>query len=226
MGKKIIFISLYIVAFLFSTKAQGIEYFFITLPNQYISQLSSGQRQLLITNVREGKKDSSVVNNYGGKSTLVRFNEKTEFIQVKLSSQGNFSAKKFTMPDSSSLFAMGFWLCSPACDGDLAFFHEKSMKEATITEILPTIHISDFFNEDSLAANNLKKEQIDTKFDANFIHYELQENSDDIFVYFDNETYLGEVAFKRWKKMMKGNRLILKWEDGHFVKDEVSFSNK
>ncbi|HOI26687.1 MAG TPA: DUF3256 family protein [Paludibacteraceae bacterium] len=227
MGKKKIFISLflYIATFFLSANAQGVEYFFITLPNKYLMQLSNSQRQLMITNMREGKKDSSVVNNYGGKSSLVAFNEQNEYIQVKLSSQGNFAAKKFMMPDSSALFAMSFWLCSPACDGEIAFFKGKSLTEVSGKELLPQIKISDFFDKDSLSANEVTSNELENTFDANFIHYELlNDNSNTILVCFDNETYLSKDTFKRWKKMMKGDRLPFTWMNGRFVKGEAYFS--
>lgn len=208
-----------------SASAQGVEFFFSTLPNKYLSQLDQPKRQVLLNNAR-GKKDSTITNNYAGKSRLLVFDEENEYLRVQLSAQGNLSAKKFALPDGDPLFALCTWTCSPACDGDLAFFKGKNLTPTVSKNYAPNIPLTDFFISDSLNTNNITSENIKECFDMLLLRYEAQQYSDTILVIFDNETYLGEEAFEKWKRRMKGDRLPLVWKGNEFVIGEAFFEKK
>jgi len=196
--------------------AQGISDFFIYLPESYFSQLNPDQRRKLLN-------DSTVTNNYGGKSTLLALNEENNYIKVQTSGQGFFEAKKWTLKDSTALFAMSFWVCSPACDGGISFFKENYTPAMRDKNQFPSIKISDFFNRDSLAAKEISENDFKNRFDIFFIRFELQPSGNDILVIHDIQNYMNKEDYEKWKPFLKGNRLRLIWRDGYFEKGEVYF---
>lgn len=225
MTKKITTILLTLIAYTSIATAQGVEFFFTTLPNKYLSQLDQSKRQLLLNNFRS-KKDSSITNNYAGKSKLLILDEGNEYIRIQLSEQGNLSAKKFALPNGEPIYALCSWTCSPACDGDLAFFKGSNLTPMNSNNYVPPIPFKDFFITDSLIANNIKAEKIEESFDMLFIRYEAQQYSDTIIAILDNETYIGEKDFEKWKRRMKGDRIPLVWNGNEFLIGEAFFEKK
>ena len=201
--------------------AQNIDDFFVFLPD-YLSQLSSDQRMELLSKARN-KKDSVVINNYGGKSKLLAFDLANNYIKVQTSEQGFFEAKKWMLDDSTPLFAMSFWVCSPACDGGISFFKNDYASAAFDNGQFPNIEVSDFFNKDSLAAKEISEDDFKNKFDLFFIRFEFQPAGNDILVINDNKSYINKEDYEKWKSCLKGNCLPLIWKDGRFEKGEVYF---
>lgn len=208
-----------------SASAQGVEYFFSVLPNKYLSQLDKSKRQVMLVNARN-KKDSTIVNNYAGKSKLLILDEENEYLRVQLSSQGHLAAKRFMLADGEPIFALCTWTCSPACDGELAFFKGNDLLPMPSALYAPLIPLSNFFISDSLAANGITNENIIDQFDMLFVRYEAQQHSDSLLVILDNETYLGEKDFKKWRERMKGDRLPLVWNGTEFTIGEAFFEKR
>jgi len=219
--KKILFISCFLI-FSFSFFAQNIGEFFVSLPERYLSQLSSDQRQELL-NRSKNKKDSTIVNNYGGRSRLLAFDDEHNYIKVQISEQGFFEAKKWILKDSTSLFAASFWVCSPACDGGISFFKNNYIPTMFGKDQFPSIDISDFFNRDSLAAKGISENELKNRFDMFFVRFEFQPDGNDILVINDNRSYMNEEDYEKWRSYLKGDRLLLIWKDGYFEKGEVYF---
>ena len=219
--KKIVF-SLYFLLFSFSFFAQGIDDFFVFLPGSYLSQLSSDQRLELLDKA-QNKKDSAVVNNYGGTSRLLAFDPVNNYIKVQLSGQGFFEAKKWMPEDSSPLFAMSFWVCSPACDGGISFFKNDYTSVMFNDKQFPSVKISDFLNRDSLAAKEISEGDFKNRFDMFLVRFEFQPAGNDILVINDNESYMSKEDYEKWRPFFKGNTLPLIWKNGRFEKGEAYF---
>ncbi|MDR1730272.1 MAG: DUF3256 family protein [Prevotellaceae bacterium] len=221
--KKIFFLfSLF--AFVFPLPAQNISDFFFYLPNDYLSQLNQAQRMELLTN--QDKSDSVVINNYGGKARLLTLDNERNYIKIQTSEQGFFEAKKWTLKDSSSLFAMSFWVCSPACDGGISFFKNNYTPLMFDKNQFPSVEISDFFDRDSLAAKEISEADFKNRFDIFFVRFELQPNSCDILVINDNRTYMNQEDYQKLKPFLKGDCLTLIWKEGRFEKGKVYFLEK
>ena len=220
MKKRIIFVFCFIAS-LFPFSAQDIGDFFVSLPESYLSQLSSNQRSELLNRVKN-KKDSTIMNNYGGRSRLIAFDDENNYLKVQTSEQGFFEAKRWTLKDSSSLFAMSFWVCGPACDGVISFF-KNDYSPIMIVKEFPHVKVSDFFNQDALAAGGISESDFKNRFDIFFIRFEFQPDGNDIFAINDNETYMNNEDYERWKPFLKGNCLPLIWKDGYFEKGEAHF---
>ncbi len=225
MTKKTILLGILLALLTTMANAQGVEFFISTLPNKYLPQLEQSQRQVLLNNYRN-KKDSSINNTYGGKSRLLIYDEEKEYIRINLSQQGNLAAKKFTMSDGESLFALCTWTCSPACDGDLSFFKGSNLTPTISKNFIPNLYLKDFFILDSLTANNINADKLEESFDILFIRYEVQQQSDTILAILGNETYIGEKSFEKWKRRMKGDRIPLVWENDEFKIGEAFFEKK
>ena len=219
--KKIAFIFLFSL-FFHPFFAQNIGEFFVFLPDQHLILLSSDQRLELI-NEAFIKKDSTVSNIYGGKSKLLIFDTENSHIKVQTSQQGFFEVKKWIVEDSIPLFATNFWVCSPACDGEIRFFKNNYTPLPATENYFPEITFSDFLNKDSLAARELLKDDFKGKFDLFFIHYEFQPDGDDIFVINENEKYMNSEDYEKLKPFLAGNCLRLTWKGGHFEKGKAYF---
>jgi hypothetical protein len=216
--KKTAFI-LYFIIFSSPFFAQNIDDFFVFLPD-YLGQLSPDQRMELLNKARN-KKDSVIINNYGGKSTLLAFDIANNYIKVQTSEQGFFEAKKWMLDDSTPLFAMSFWVCGPACDGGISFFKNDYASAAFDNRQFPSVEASDFFDRDSLAAKEISEDDFKNKFDLFFIRFEFQPVGNDILVINDNESYMNKEDYEKWKSCLKGNCLPLVWKNGRFEKGEV-----
>ena len=220
--KRIIFVFCFF-AFSFPFFAQNIGDFFVSLSESYLSQLSSDQRQELL-NRSKNKKDSTIINSYGGKARLLAFDEENNYIKVQTSGQGFFEAKKWTLKDSTFLFGTSFWVCSPACDGGISFFKSNYSPLIFGKNQFPNIEITDFFDQDSLAAKEISGSDLKNKFDIFFIRFEFQPNGNDILVINDNRSYMSKEDYEKWKPFLKGDRLLLIWRNGYFEKGEVYFA--
>ena len=219
--KKIIFIFCFF-AFSFPFFAQSIGDFFVFLPEGYLSQLSSDQRQELL-NRSKNKKDSTIINNYGGRSRLLAFDDENNYIKVQTSGQGFFEAKKWTLKDSTSLFAMSFWVCSPACDGGISFFKDNYAPAMFGKNQFPGVDVSDFFNRDSLTAKEISENELRNKFDIFFVRFEFQPTGNDILAINDFQRYMNKEDYEKWKPFLKGDCLPLVWKNGYFEKGEAYF---
>ncbi len=208
-------------AFLLPLQAQNISDFFFYLPDSYLSQLNQAQRMELLAG--SDKNDNTVINNYGGKAQLLALDNEHNYIKVQTSGQGFFQAKKWTLPDSTPLFAVSFWVCSPACDGGISFFRSNYTPQMFDKKQFPSVEISDFFNRDSLAAREISEEDLKKRFDIFFVRFELQSNSNNILVINDNSHYMNREDYEKWKPFLKGDCLPLVWKDGHFERGEVYF---
>lgn len=225
MIRKILFILFALIALNSQINAQGIEFFFSTLPNKYLVQLDQTKRQVLLNKFRN-QKDSTILNNYMGESKLLICDEENEYIRMQTSSQGNWAAKKFTLPDGEPLFALCNWVCAPACDGDLSFFKGNNITPVKSNNFVPLLQFKDFFIADSLLAYDINPDKVEDCFDMIFVHYEPQQNSDTLLVIIDNETYMGEKDFAKWRRRMKGNKLPLIWKGNEFAIGEAFFDEK
>jgi hypothetical protein len=219
--KKIIFLLLFSVLPL-TIHANDIQEFFTSLPESYLSQLSHDQRIELLQKVRNGK-DSSIVNNYGGTSRLLTIDKQNIFLEIQLSDQGFMQAKKWDMKDSSSLYALSYWVCSPACDGTISFFKSDYAPTPLTKKDFPEIKIQDFINLDAVSADKLTIADIENKFDIFFIRFEFEENGNNIIVINDNKQYMNKADYEKLKPYLKGDRLTLRWNNGKFVKGEPYF---
>ena len=214
--KKIIFVFCF---FAFSSPffAQNIGEFFVSLPESYLSQLSSDQRRELLDRSKN-KKDSTIINNYGGRSRLLAFDDERNYIKVQISEQGFFEAKKWILKDSTFLFATTFWVCAPACDGEISFFKDNYAPAMFGKDQFPSVDVSDFFNRDSLAAKGISEDELKNRFDIFFVRFEFQPDGDDILVINDNQGYMNKEDYEKWGSCLKGDRLRLIWRDGYFEK--------
>ncbi len=221
--KKIIF--LFFFCFLLSSLwAQNINDFFFYLPDNYLSQLSRAQRMDLLTS--HDRKDSSIVNNYGGKAHLLVLDSEHNYIKIKTSGQGFFQAKKWIMSDDTPLFATSFWVCSPVCDGGISFFKNDYSSLIPDQNRFPNVDISDFFNRDSLAARGISEEEFKNRFDIFFVRFELQQTNENILVINDNRSYMNKEDYEKLKPFLKGDCLTLIWKGNRFEKGEVYFLEK
>jgi hypothetical protein len=220
MKKIILFLSLSILTFL--SHANDIDQFFILLPESYLSQLSHDQRLELIQKVQNGK-DSSIINNYGGFSRLLTINDQKTFLEVQLSKQGSFQAKKWSLGDSLSLYAMSSWVCSPACDGIISFFKNNYEPIPLTEKDFPEIKLRDFLNLDKISSEHITVPELENKFDIFFLRFEFEKNGDNIIVINDNKKYMNDTDYEELKPYLKGDRLPLIWKNGSFVKGEPYF---
>jgi len=218
--KKIIFL-FSLLAFSSPFQAEDVSDFFFYLPDSHLSQLNQSQRMELLTN--KGKNDSSVINNYGGKARLLAFDNKHNYIKIQTSEQGFFEVKKWTLKDSSSLFAMSVWVCSPACDGGISFFKNNYTPLMFDKNQFPSVEISDFFNRDSLSAKGISEEDFKKRFDIFFLRFEFQPTGNNILAINDNRNYMNKNDYDKLKPFLKGDCLPLIWKDGRFEKGEVYF---
>lgn len=219
--KKIAFIYIFIL-FSYTCFAQNIEDFFINIPNHYLTT-SSDQRRELIDKVKSGK-DSTIQNNYGGFSKLLVFDSSNNYIKVQTSEQGFLETKGWMLADSTFLYALSFWVCSPACDGEILFFNNNYF--SGISQKMPEIGIADFFNKDSLQAKGISENDLKNRFDISFIRFEFKPESDTILAINDNHKYLNKDDYATWKSCLKGNQLPLIWENGYFEKGEAYFKEE
>jgi len=202
--------------------AQTIGEFFVFLPDQHLILLNSAQRMELINDALN-KKDSTVLNSYGGRSKLLIFDADNHHIKVQTSRQGFFEVKKWTLGDSVSLFATNTWVCSPACDGAIQFLKSNYTPLHATGNLLPEITISDFLNKDSIAARDLLEEDVKNKFDLFFIYYEFLPAENDILAINDNEKYMNSEDYKKLKPCLAGNALRLTWNGKRFEKGKAYF---
>ena len=219
--KKTVFI-FYFFVFSFPFFAQNVDDFFVYLPGSYMSQLSPDQRIELLNKARN-KKDSTIVNSYGGTAKLLAFDPVNNYIKVQTSGQGFFEAKKWTLEDSTPLFAVSFWTCSPACDGGVGFFNHDYTLAALDKNQFPMVEISDFFNKDSLAAAGISEADLKNRFDMFFVRFEFQPGGNDMFAINDNKSYANKEHYEKWRPFLKGDRLPLIWRNGRFEKGEAYF---
>jgi hypothetical protein len=218
--KKIFFI-FYFLVFSFSFFAQNIDDFFMFLPGSYMSQLNADQRRELLN--KRNKKDSAVINNYGGIAKLLAFDPVNNYIKIQTSGQGFFEAKKWILEDSTPLFAMSSWVCSPACDGGIGFFKSDYTPVIFDEKQFPRVKITDFFNRDSLAAKEISESDLKNRFDLFLARFEFQPAGNDILVINDNESYMNKEDYEKWRPLLKGNTLPLIWKNGRFEKGEAYF---
>lgn len=226
MVKKFFFLLILFHAVACSIQAQGIDYFIMTLPEKYLGQIPLSQRQMLMNNIKNGKKDSIIPNRFGGTSKLLCYDEKKEYIKIQTSSQGTITAKKIFLKDNTPLYAMSFDVCSPACDGELSFYKGEKLQYFSMDNFMPEIKVIDFFDKDSLVANGYKEEDAEDIFEALFFVYKIDRDSDNLTLILDNEKYLGKELFGRWKPLMRGNCMRLKWNGRTYNKGEVFFDEK
>jgi len=219
--KKTVFI-FYFLVFSFPFFAQNVDDFFVYLPGSYMSQLSPDQRIELLNKARN-KKDSAIVNSYGGVAKLLAFDPVNNYIKVQTSRQGFLEAKKWLLEDSTPLFAVSFWSCSPACDGGMGFFNNDYMPVMLDKNQFPIVEISDFFNRDSLAAEGISEEDFKNRFDLFLVRFEFQPAGNDILAINDNESYMNKEDYEKWRPFLKGNRLPLIWKNGRFEKGKAYF---
>lgn len=173
------------------------------------TQLKVDMMNQLMQSYKEKKGESKVVSLYRDTCRLIDY-EENNYAFFQTSSQGYVSAKLWKIEDSLLVYGFSSWVCGSMCDGWWRV--QTSGRKAVV---FPEIGISDFFDKDSLAADNLDADTLANRFEMVFLHCEFSKG-DSVHIYCDTERYLEKERKKRYSKYFKGNRVSLLPIDGKF----------
>lgn len=166
------------------------------------TQLKQDQVAQLLAKGELGYLPGSVVNLYGDTSRLLAY-EKDNYALIQLSDQGYVSVKKWVLDNATEMCGFSSWVCGDMCDG---WWRLQTLKGDAF--YFPTITLSDFFDQDSLAADGISADSLSGKFEMVFMHCEFG-RSDSVHIYCDTERYLEAERRKEYAKYFKGNRVTL-----------------
>jgi len=199
--------------------AQNIDFFFTYIPDSYLPQLSTYQRQDLINKMKQGSIDSTTTTNYGGTAKLLVFDPVRQFMKIQTSEQGFVEIKKWTLPDSSAIFSISSWVCSPACDGRILFLKED-YTEAPMENFFPKIGITDFFDRVKLRSDSISDEDVKRWTDILFLHFEYNPSGDYLAAIYDYRAFLNRDDYAKlepYMPHMTGTYIQLVWKNGRFL---------
>lgn len=173
-------------------------------------------RQQMISNYKKGVKTTGSEINY-------RFDvvdENNGFLSVTGGIEGIWEMCYWNLDDGKKLVAVYYQGCGPVCYIEsFKFYHLQDGKlveqeKNTIIEGYDTLY-ENFFLDYS---EKLKKELKDQEIIATLL-FRLPRNGKDIIALFGNE-YSKEI----YSEFSKGDRMLLKWDNGKFKKDKIYWS--
>lgn len=186
-----------------------------TLEN-YMSRMIPSSTQLkldmldqLMRSHKAEKGESKVVSLYRDTCRMIAY-EENNYAFFQTSEQGYISAKMWQINDTTQVYGFSSWVCGSACDG---WWRVQTVGKKAIA--FPEIAVSDFFDKDSLAADDMDADTLTNRFEMIFLHCEFSKG-DSVHIYCDTERYLEKERRKLYSKYFKGNRLSLLPIDGEF----------
>ena len=174
------------------------------------------KRELMIKKYKAG--DKTLGNNLHYRFDKV--DEKNGFLSVTGIMEGHWEMCYWNT-DGKKLIAVYFQGCGPVCyieEFKFFLFQDNKLYEQDIENIIPgyqTIY-SDFFINYS---ENIKKELNEKDITATLL-FKIPREGKDIIALFGNED-----SKENYSTFSKGDRMILKWDNGKFIKGKI-FWNK
>jgi hypothetical protein len=197
-----------------SLSAQTLFDIYLMLPEK-VGLGDRSTRELMIKNYHAG--DKSLQGNINYRFDTV--DERNGFLSVTGAMEGQWEMCYWNT-QRNKLIAIYFQGCGPVCYiEEFKFFilQDNKLFEQKIENIIPGYKsiYNDFFIDYS---ENTKKELREKDIIATLL-FKIPRKGKDIIAFFGNED-----SKETYSKFSKGDRMLLKWDNGKFIKDKIFWS--
>lgn len=209
-----------ILIFLFSIgwsniNTQNIEDFFIQLPDSSILNFSTEYRQKLVNNYNIAS--SSITNtkeNIKDNYFIEILDKKNGYLKLGGAIEGKIEMCYWIMTNKNKLIAVYQEGCGPGCyieRFEFYIYQDSKFELSNFKKIIPEI-FTDFINGDKKTIENqMEKDNISAT-----LLYELPRAGKNIIAKWGNLE-----SDNKYRKYAKGNRMVLKWNNGTFNKGPI-----
>lgn len=197
-----------------SLSAQTLFDIYLMLPNK-VGLGDQPTRELMIKNYRAGNKSLEGNLNY----RFDTVDERNGFLSVTGAMEGQWEMCYWNI-ESEKLIAIYFQGCGPVCYiEEFKFFilQDNKLLEQKTEDIIPgyaTLYDDFFINYSENTTKELKEKDIIAT-----LLFKIPRKGKDIIALFGNED-----SKETYSKFSKGDRMILKWDNGKFRKDKIYWS--
>lgn len=197
-----------------SLSAQSLFELYLMIPNQ-VALGDRYARESMIENYQAADKTLTKNTNY----RLDKVDEKNGFMSVTGNMEGEWEMCYWNLVNKK-LIAVYFQECGPVCHvGEFKFFifQDNQLYEQDIEKIIPgyTSIYKDFFKN---YTDQIEKE-LEEKDVTVTLLFEIPRKGKDIIAVLGNED-----SRDSYSELVKGDRMLLKWENGKFTKDKIYWS--
>lgn len=197
-----------------SLSAQTLFDIYLMLPNK-VGLGDQPTRELMIKNYRAGNKSLEGNLNY----RFDTVDERNGFLSVTGAMEGQWEMCYWNI-ENEKLIAIYFQGCGPVCYiEEFKFFilQDNKLLEQKTEDIIPgyaTLYDDFFINYSENTTKELKEKDIIAT-----LLFKIPRKGKDIIALFGNED-----SKETYSKFSKGDRMILKWDNGKFRKDKIYWS--
>lgn len=205
--KKILFSILFFTTTILSLSAQEISSVLLTMPDNIILGMDSGQKELLGSTPAD---TTELTLDRGTFSEIKRTAISADYISLQTSDAGTTEIKLLPLVNDSKIICVIKTVCGTVCDSQVQFFTTNWLPISQ-KDLLPKIDKDSFIKNDT-NRNSQDFENAYKALDMNPVKYTLSATDNTLVVKYDIEGYLSKDDYKRIQPYLKEEPLVLTWD--------------